>query len=143
MARTAAIAGLAVANFVVLLARDPFLQPIFAVSSDTAKLDKDRELSGVKTMSQHANLTQQIHQCLNELQHTVFRRRQIQSALVQQLQIPLLLLGGICLGIFFHTTADGQATRTSMSAQFTLWLLRLWLGRPTAAPVVSTRKDNQ
>lgn len=93
-------------------------------------------------MPQGANLTLQIQECLDELQHTALSRRQIQSALVQQLQIPILLLGGICLGIFFHTAACSKSSSTSISTQFILWLWRFWLGRSTATRAVSKITDN-
>lgn len=88
-------------------------------------------------MSNHANLTRQIQLCLNELQHTGVRRQQIQSALLRQLQTPVVLLGGFCLGLFLQSAAGNKAALIRMPAQLPLWLWTLWRGWPPAAPAVS------
>lgn len=83
-------------------------------------------------MSDRATLTRQINNCLSLLQHTGVRRQQVQQALWQQLQTPILLVGGFCLGLFLQSSAGSKATATMALGQAKLWPTQLW---PTQLPV--------
>lgn len=80
-------------------------------------------------MSDRAALTRQINHHLNLLQRTGVRRQQVQSALWQQLQTPILLVGGFCLGLFLQSSAGSKATATMALGQTKLWPTQLpvWL----------------
>lgn len=80
-------------------------------------------------MSDRATLTRQINNCLSLLQHTGVRRQQVQQALWQQLQTPILLVGGFCLGLFLQSPAGSKATATMALGQAKLWPTQLpvWL----------------
>ena len=88
-------------------------------------------------MSDRATLTRQINNCLSLLQHTGVRRQQVQQALWQQLQTPILLVGGFCLGLFLQSSAGSKATATMALGQAKLWPTQLWPTQlwPTQLPV--------